>query len=155
MQEYQGTPQTIRPESTTSEIRPENVATIRPEETTAAADPPVAYDESVRILTDRPKGRSMYGRKLKKSEHVRSPFVAMTRPKRPKLGAAEDVVVDESTEIDVDPMRGIDDPQLSVELHQWMAGVLNVNRPMKFVPSFYKIILGQEQNGWLADEVSF
>ena len=31
---------------------------------------------------------------------------------------------------------------------------MNVNRPMKFVPSFYKVILGEAEDGWLADEVT-
>ena len=50
-------------------------------------------------------------------------------------------------------MRGIDDLQLLIELNQRMAGVINVSKPMKSVPSFYKIILGQEEDGWLAYEV--
>ena len=50
-------------------------------------------------------------------------------------------------------MRGIDDLQLLIELNQWMAGVINVSKPMKSIPSFYKIILAQEKDGWLAYEV--
>ena len=50
-------------------------------------------------------------------------------------------------------MRGIDDLQLLIELIQWMAGVINVSIPMKSILSFYMIILGQEEDGWLAYEV--
>ena len=73
--------------------------------------------------------------------------------KRPKFDDNGNMIVDESTTVDIDPMRGIDDFQLDVKLNQWMVGAINVRRPMKFVPSFYKVILGEEEDGLLADEV--
>ena len=109
-------------------------------------------DKSTRIITHRPNGCSMFGRHLKKSSAVSSPFI-VTYTKRPRFDSNGNIIVDESTIVDVDLMRGIDDLQLLIELNQWMAGIINVSKPMKSVPSFYKIILGQEEDGWLAYEV--
>ena len=110
-------------------------------------------DESVRIITYQPRGHSMFGRQLKKSKAVSSPFV-IPHTKRPKFDENWNITVDVNTTVDIDPIRGIDDLQLDIQLNQWMLGAINVNRPMKFVPSFYKVILGEAEDGWLADEVT-
>ena len=108
-------------------IIPEETTTVMPHETdipvtfsgeTTTKDILVTCDERVRILTYQLKGRSLFGRMLKKSKAVSSPFVVIPQTKRPKFDDNWNMIVDESTTVDIDPMRGIDDFQLDIELNQ-------------------------------------
>ena len=140
--------------ATTPVMRHEHTTTsLRPDETTTVSIPTEKIvEESICILPHQSKGCSKFGRQYQRSTSVRSPFI-VPQPKRPRVESNIDTFEHDSTEIYIDPLKGMDDPQLLIELNQWMSGVIHVSRPMNFEPSFYKILLGQEENGWLADEV--
>ena len=66
-----------------------------------------------------------------------------------------DHVIDMSTSMDINPLKGLEDPSLYVEFDQWFAGDMTVDRRVQHSRSFFQVILGHASMGWLGDEVIF
>ncbi|KAL9419368.1 hypothetical protein AB3S75_037183 [Citrus x aurantiifolia] len=64
-----------------------------------------------------------------------------------------DHAIDLSTSVDINPLRGLEDPSLYDEFDRWFAGDMTVDRRVQHSRSFFQVILGHVLMGWLGDEV--
>lgn len=113
-------------------------------------------DDSIQILT-KPLGVSLFGRQLKKSHLLTSPYI-IPKVKKRKLYNIQSILnnepinVDESTIVDVDLMRRANNPIFQSEFEQWYRNEIIVGRPIKFGKEFFETLLCDNKSeplGWL------
>lgn len=85
----------------------------------------------------------MFGRKLKKSHLLSSPYT-IPLPKRQKAHNVEDLLatevinVDDAVLVDLDPLKGLENPILFSEFEQWYHDEITMNRPIMFMKVFLR-----------------
>lgn len=62
--------------------------------------------------------------------------------------------IDERTTVDINPLRGLEDPRLFHELDKWFARNITVDHTIEQSYNFFQILLGHASLGWLRDKVS-
>lgn len=114
-------------------------------------------DDSVQILKEAHPGISKFGRPYRTSHVLRSPYLHTYKRVRgiKSLPTAEPTngEIDERMIVDINPLRGLDDPTLFHEFEQWLAGNVAVDRKIHQSMQFYRTLLGKDSMGWLGDEV--
>ena len=119
------------------------------------------YNKSICILT-KPPCMSLFERQLKKL-HLLNNLYTIPAPKRRKAHNVENILatvvidVDYTVLIDIDPLKGLDNPILFSEFEPCYHGEITVSRPITFTKNFFEIILCDNKSSphrWLRDEVS-
>lgn len=116
--------------------------------------------DSVQILTEAPPCISKFGRPYRPSYVFDSPYMIPPFKKVRNIRPAPtlqimDRDIDERTNVDINPLRGLEDPRGFDEFDQWFAGAITVDRTIRQSHKFFEILLGHDALGWLGDEVSF
>ena len=65
-----------------------------------------------------------------------------------------DYEIDKRMSVDINSLRGLEDPRLFDEFNKWFASKITVDRTIQQLDKFFKILLGDTSLGWLGDEVS-
>ena len=66
-----------------------------------------------------------------------------------------DHAIDMSTSMDINQLRGLEDPSLYDEFDWWFAGDMTVDRRVQHPWSFFQVILGHVSMEWLGDEIIY
>ena len=116
--------------------------------------------ESVQVFIEVPPGISKFGRVYKLSYVFNSPYIipqfkwgkSVRSLPSPQI---IDHAIDMSTNVDINPLRGLEDPNLYDEFDRWLAGDMIVDRRVQNPRSFFQVILAHALMWWLGDEVIF
>ena len=116
--------------------------------------------DSVQILTEAPPCISKFGRPYRPSYVFDSPYMIPPFKKVRNIRPAPtlqimDRDIDERTNVDINPLRGLEDLRGFDEFDQWFAGAITMDRTIRKSHKFFEILLGHDALGWLGDEVSF
>ena len=116
--------------------------------------------ETVHVFTEAPSGISKSGRAYRSSYVFNSPYMIPPFRREKNIRALPppqimDHAIDMSMSVDINPLKGLEDPSLYDEFNRWFTGDMTVDRRVQHSWSFFQVILGHASMGWLGDEVIF
>lgn len=62
--------------------------------------------------------------------------------------------IDERMSVDINPLRGLEDPRLFKEFDQWFASRITVDRHVQQSHKVFEILLGHASMRWLGEDLS-
>ena len=116
--------------------------------------------ESVQVFTEVPPGISKFGRAYRPlyvfySLYMIPPFRRGKNIQPLPPPQIMDHTIDMSTSVDINLLKGFDDPSLYDEFDRWFTSDMTVDRRVQHPQSFFQVILGHASMGWLGDQVIF